>query len=45
MVIISQRVYFKRHKYNNKFNSYLYINKCLNKGLANNSGYKLAKRS
>jgi hypothetical protein len=45
MVKVSQRVYLKGYKYNNRFNNYLYINRRLNKGLINNSSYRLAKRS
>jgi hypothetical protein len=45
MVKVSQGVYLKGYKYNNRFNSCLYINKCFNKGLTSNNSYKLAKRS
>jgi hypothetical protein len=45
VVKVSQGVYPKGHKHSNRFNSYLYISRRLSKGSANNSDYKLAKRS
>jgi hypothetical protein len=45
MVKASQGVYPKGHRHNNRSNSYLYISGRLSKGLANNSGYGLVKRS
>jgi hypothetical protein len=45
VVKTSQGVCLKGHKYNNRFNNYLYINKRFNKGLANNNSYKLVRRS
>jgi hypothetical protein len=45
VVKASQGVCPKGHRYSNKSNSYLYISKRLSKGLANNSGYRLVKRS
>ena len=45
MIKASQGVCPKGHRHSNRSNSYLYINRRLSKGLANNSGYKLAKRS
>jgi hypothetical protein len=45
VIRISQGVCLKGHRYNNRSNSYLYINRRLNKGLANNNSYKLVKRS
>ena len=45
MVKANQGVYFKGHRHSNRFNNCLYINKRLNKGLANNNSYKLVKRS
>jgi hypothetical protein len=45
VVKASQRVYLKGHRHSNRSNSCLYINKRLNKGLANNSSYRLVKRS
>ena len=44
MVKVSQGVCLKGHKYNNRSNSYLYINRRLSKGLANNNSRGLAKR-
>jgi hypothetical protein len=35
----------KGHRYSGRFDSYLYIGGRLSKGLANNSGYRLARRS
>jgi hypothetical protein len=45
VVKASQGVCPKGHRYNGRSNSYLYISGRLNKGLANNSGYRLAGRS
>jgi hypothetical protein len=45
VIKVSQGVCLKGHRNNNRFNSCLYINKHFNKGLVNNSGYKLVKRS
>jgi hypothetical protein len=45
VVKVSQGVYLKGHRHNSRFNSYLYISRYLSEGLANNSGYRLARRS
>jgi hypothetical protein len=45
VVKASQGVYFKGHRHNGRSNSYLYISGRLSKGLANNSDYRLVKRS
>jgi hypothetical protein len=45
VVKASQGVYLKGHRHSSRSNSYLYINRRLSKGSANNSGYGLAKRS
>jgi hypothetical protein len=45
VVKVSQGVYSKGHRHNSRSNSYLYISRRLSKGLANNSGHRLAKRS
>jgi hypothetical protein len=45
VVKASQGVYPKGYKHSSRSNSYLYISRRLGKGLANNSGYRLAKRS
>jgi hypothetical protein len=45
VVKASQGVCLKGHKYSGRSNNYLYISKRLSKGLANNSGYRLARRS
>jgi hypothetical protein len=45
VVKVSQGVCPKGYRHSSRSNSYLYISKCLSKGLANNSGYGLAKRS
>jgi hypothetical protein len=45
VVKASQGVYPKGYRHSGRSNSYLYISGCLSKGLANNSGYRLARRS
>jgi hypothetical protein len=45
VVKVSQGVYLKGYKYNNRSNNCLYINRRLNKSLTNNSGYRLVERS
>jgi hypothetical protein len=45
VVKASQGVCLKGHRHSSRSNSYLYISERLGKGLANNSGYELAKRS
>jgi hypothetical protein len=45
VVEASQGVCLKGHRHSSRSNSYLYISRHLSKGSANNSGYRLAKRS
>jgi hypothetical protein len=45
VVKVSQGVYSKGYRHNSRFNSCLYINRYLNKGLTNNNSYRLIKRS
>jgi hypothetical protein len=45
VVKASQGVCLKGHRHSNRSNSYLCIGRRLSKGLANNSSYRLAKRS
>jgi hypothetical protein len=45
VVKASQGVCPKGHGHSSRSNNYLYISERLGKGLANNSGYRLARRS